>query len=153
MDTWIDQKAGSPEESHARRGDDPLRAARQRGVTARQELLRREGGTWTLKQAAANLGVSAATVETRRRAGKLIGVKSDAAGYVYPAWQFVPSGILAGLEETLAALSVRDPWMQAAYFLSGDPRLDGARPLDELRQGHIDAVRRAASGYGEHGAA
>ena len=43
--------------------------------------------------------------------------------------------------------------MRAAFFLSGDPRLNGATPLEELRRGNIEAVRRAASAYGEHGAA
>ncbi len=61
--------------------------------------------------------------------------------------------MIPGLEAILTSLPEQDPWMQAAFVLSGDPRLNGATPLDELRRGSIDAVRRAAAGYGEHGAA
>ena len=60
---------------------------------------------------------------------------------------------LTGFESALRELGVRDPWMKAAFFLSGDPRLDGASPLEVLRRGDPEAVLRAARGYGEHGAA
>jgi putative AbiEi antitoxin of type IV toxin-antitoxin system len=132
---------------------DPLIKARLRGLAARQTLLQREGGVLSAEQVAAHLGLSRQAVDKRRRAGRLIGLSLGRRGYAYPAWQFAEIGTLAGLDEVLAALSVRDPWMQAAFFLSGDPRLDGATPLDELRRGNVDAVRRAAGGYGEHGAA
>jgi hypothetical protein len=153
MDTWIGQKPGQAGEPPPEGRDDPLRAARERGRAVRQELLQREGGTWTAEQVASYVGVTLDVIEGSRRAGSLIGLRTDRPGHVYPVWQFDRHRVLAGLEETLAALTVHDPWMQAAYFLSSDPRLNGARPLDELRQGHLDAVRRAASGYGEHGAA
>jgi hypothetical protein len=42
--------------------------------------------------------------------------------------------------------------MQLAFFLQENPYLDGAVPLVRLRQGDVAAVRRAAQGYGEHGA-
>src|SRR5262249_38223571 len=105
------------------------------------------------ERVAVKLDVPPSTVEARRRSGRLIGLRTEDDVFVYPAWQFIASDVLPGLEETLSALSVRDPWIQAAYFLSGGPRLNGARPLDELRRGHVDAVKRAANGYGEHGAA
>jgi len=78
------------------------------------------------------------------------------------SWSFNPLvtvGLLAlaiaylRARRRLVASGVEWPARRTAYFLSGDPRLDGARPLDELRKGRVNAVRRAASGYGEHGAA
>jgi hypothetical protein len=132
---------------------DPLARARLRGLVMRQELLRREGGTWTVDQVAAHLGLSRQAVDKRRRAGKLIGLNVGRRGYAYPAWQFGQDGVILGLEAALTSLSIHDPWMRAAFFLSGDPRLDGATPLDELRRGNVEEVCRAARGYGEHGAA
>ena len=133
--------------------DDPLAGARLRGLAMRQEILRSDGGTLTAGQVAAHLGLSRQAVDKRRRAGKLIGLNVGRRGYAYPAWQLGQDGVIPGLEETLTSLTVHDPWMRAAFFLSGDPRLEGARPLDALRQGNLASVRRAASGYGEHGAA
>jgi hypothetical protein len=126
---------------------------RLRGLEAPQDLLQAEGGVFTVEQAARSLGITRQAVDKRRRAGKLIGLYTGRRGYAYPAWQFGPNGVLPGLERVLSDLSVRGPWMQAAFFLSGDPRLDGATPLEKLRQGNLEAVRRAARGYGEHGAA
>lgn len=133
--------------------DDPLAGARLRGLAARDEILRREGGTLSVAQVASHLGMSRQAVDKRRRAEKLIGLSIGRRGYLYPAWQFGQGGVIPGLETVLASLSVHDPWMRAAFFLSGDPRLEGTTPLDELRRGNVDAVRRAAAGYGEHGAA
>jgi hypothetical protein len=56
------------------------------------------------------------------------------------------------LESVLKALSVRDPWMQAAWMLNGNFGLEGDRPLDRLRAGKMDAVLAAAALYGEQGA-
>ena len=131
---------------------DPLAPARLRGLAARQEILRLEGGTLSAEQVADHLGLSRQAVDKRRRSGKLIGLSVGRRGYAYPAWQFGQAGVIPGLEETLTSLSIHDPWMRAAFFLSGDPRLGGATPLDELRRGKLEAVRRAARGYGEHGA-
>ncbi len=133
--------------------DDPLAAARLRGLRARQDLLASEGGTWTAERAAAHLGLSRQQVDNRRRAGRLIGLDTGRRGFAYPVWQFGERGILEGLEPVLGAMTVLDPWGQAIFFLSGDPRLGGERPLDALRRGRVEEVQRAARGYGEHSAA
>lgn len=133
--------------------DDPLAAARLRGLRAKQDLLQAEGGTWRAEQVAAHLALSRQQVDNRRRAGRLIGLETGRRGFAYPVWQFDHQGVLAGLEAVLQAMPVRDPWGQASFFLSGDPRLGGERPLDALRRGRLEDVRRAASGYGEHSAA
>ena len=118
-----------------------------------QEILRRDGGTLSEAQVARSLGLSTKDVEELRQTGRLIGLERERHSYAYPAWQITPDGILPGLEATLADFTIQDPWMQAAFFVSTDPRLDGERPLDALRRGNVAAVRRAASAYGEHGAA
>jgi hypothetical protein len=42
--------------------------------------------------------------------------------------------------------------MRAAFFLSGDLRLNSQTPLEVLQGGDIKAVRDAGIAYGEHGA-
>lgn len=100
------------------------------------------------------LGVTQQAVDKRRRAGKLLAVPVG-RGYRYPAWQFDErgrGGVLPGLEEVLESFGVEEPWMRASFFLRRNGRLDDRRPLDVLREGEMEAVKRAARAYGEHGA-
>jgi hypothetical protein len=73
-------------------------------------------------------------------------------GYVYPAFQVGPSGLLPGIREVLDAFDEDDPWARVNFMLTGDARLGGRRPIDVLREGDVASVTRAARGYGEHGA-
>ncbi len=134
------------------RRDDPLAPARIRGLKARAQLLEAEGGTLTAEQVAALLNITRQAVDKRRRAGRLLALSTGRRGCAYPAWQFGPEGVLPGFEEVLAALTVRGPWTQAAFFLGGNLYLDGETPLAELRRRNVAAASRAASAYGEHGA-
>ena len=74
-------------------------------------------------------------------------------GYYYSAWQFGESGTLLGLESVLKALSDHDAWMQLAFFIAPNPRLDGRAPYQALAEGRLEAVLIAAQAYGEQGAA
>jgi len=132
--------------------DDPLAAARLRGVAARQDLLAREGGTLRVKEVAELLHLSRQAVHKRHRAGRLLAIECGRHGAVYPAWQFVPGGVLPGLEEVLRALADHDPWMQLAFFVSENTALESGTPLDALRRNDLPAVLRAARLYGEHAA-
>ncbi|MBI3971349.1 MAG: hypothetical protein HY332_08665 [Chloroflexi bacterium] len=142
----------SPDALVALLADDPLAAARLRGLQARERLLQTEGGTLTAGQVAKLLGVTQQAVDKRRRAGRLLALNLGRRGSAYPAWQFGPDGVLDGFEAVLAALAV-SPWTQASWFLSGDVRLGGETPLAALRRGNVDAVQRAARASGEHSAA
>ncbi|MGH2458259.1 MAG: hypothetical protein ACRDIY_05265 [Chloroflexota bacterium] len=142
-----------PEAIAALRQEDPLAEARLRGISMRERLLQAEGGTFTAEQVAQHLRMTRQAVDKRRRAGRLIAFSAGRRGYLYPVWQFGADGTLPGLERILSQLAVHDPWMQAAFFLSGDPRLSDRSPLEALRAGEVEAVCRAARGYGEHSAA
>jgi hypothetical protein len=131
---------------------DPLADARRRGTAAKQRLLRVEGEPLSGSAVAAHLEITEADVAQRRRDGRLLGIATDDNDYVYPVWQFARHGIVSGLTDVLSELRDHDPWMQLAFFLTGDPRLAGEMPLAALRHGRIDAVRRAARAYGEQGA-
>lgn len=142
-----------PEVAEALREQDPLLPARLRWLRGREHLLLMEGGAVTALQAAELLGITRQAVDKRRRVGTLIGLSLGRKGYVYPVWQFDQGGTLPGLEAVLAELKEFSPWMQDAFMLSGDARLDGKRPLDLLRQGTVQRVVAVASAYGEQGGA
>lgn len=140
------------EESVASQSQDPLAAARLRGLEARRRLLESEGGTLPATAVAKLLGISRQAVNKRRRAGTLLAFPLGRRGFAYPLWQFEDGAAVAGLEEVLRELSGEDPWMQARFFLHHHPHLDGERPLDALRHGRREEVVTAARSYGEHGA-
>lgn len=134
--------------------EDPLTEARLRGLRMRERLLGAAGRAVSAGEAGELLGgISRQAVDKRRRAGRLLALPAGGRGYRYPVWQFAEGGVLPGLEEVLPDFAVDDPWMRAAFFLGGNVRLEGAIPLEELRRGRVEEVRRAARSYGEQGAA
>jgi hypothetical protein len=142
-----------PEAIETLAADDPLAPARLRGLRERERLLSEEGGTWTAEQVAKHLGLTRQTVNLRRKHGTLLGLDAGRHGFRYPAWQFARTGTIAGLEQTLEALERLDPWMQQAFMLGRNARLKDKRAIDVLRAGDVSSVARAASAFGEHGAA
>jgi hypothetical protein len=132
---------------------DPLAKARLRGALAQRELLAADGGALSGAELATLLGVSRQAIDKRRKAGQLLAVELPRRGYLYPAWQVTEAGVLPGVVEVLAALRAHDAWAQARFFVTGNLRLGGKRPLDRLRRGDVEAVLRVARTFGEHGAA
>ena len=133
---------------------EPLAPAFIRGIEAERRLLDEFGGTLTAEQVGGILGISRQAVEKRRRAHTLIALATGRHGYRYPAWQFTKSGTpLRGLDDVLQALGPHDEWMQAAFFVSANPRLGDDTPIELLKAGHLKRVIEAAQSYGEHGAA
>lgn len=143
----------SPEALLTLTATDPLASARLRGLVAKQQLLEAEGGCLSSTQVASLLGITRQAVDKRRRSGQLIGLPTGKNRYAYPAWQFTTAETLPGLETVLQHLQVRDAWMQTAFMLNGNLRLDGMSPLEALRQGKLEEVVLAAQTYGEQGAA
>ena len=131
----------------------PLAKARLRGVLAQRELVDAEGGALTGNELATLLHVTRQAVDKRRKAGRLLALELPKRGYLYPAWQFTDDGVLQGLAEVLAALPDDSPWAKARFFVAGNDRLGGRRPVDVLREGDVMAVLRSAEMSGEHGAA
>ncbi len=132
--------------------EDPLAAARLRGIRERNRMLRMEGGVMSADEAARELNLTRQAVDKRRKAGRLLALSLGRRGFAYPAWQFVRGSLLPGLERVLKAIPERNAWMQAVYFLSPDPRLADRLPLHELRRGRVDEVLRTCRAFGEHGA-
>jgi hypothetical protein len=143
----------APEVVEALGVQDTLAAAKVRGARQAHELLHEEGGTVSSSAMGEILGgISHQAVDKRRRAGKLLALPLGKGRYRYPVWQVRDGDTIKGLPEVLSSLGVEDPWMKAAFFLSGDARLSGERPIDMLKRGESSAVKEAAAAYGVHGA-
>jgi hypothetical protein len=132
---------------------EPLAPSFIRGIEAKRRLIEENGGVLSAEQIANNLGISRQAVEKRRQAGRLVALTTGRHGYRYPAWQFTESGTVAGLEDVLKVLAPHDEWMQTAFFVSKNPRLNFRAPIEALRDGHVQQVLDCADAYGEHGAA
>lgn len=142
-----------PFKPHVSDPTDPLVRARLRGQQARLNLLNSEGGTLSVGQVAELLGITRQAVNKRRQTGRLLALSLGGRGFAYPTWQFSEGAVLPGLTAVLEELADHDPWMQARFFLSPNLRLEGSRPLDEIRRGKVEGVLTAAKDYGEQGAA
>jgi hypothetical protein len=133
--------------------EDPLWAAKLRGREQLKQLEMAGGGVASSEQAATLLGITRQAVDKRRSQNQLIGLTQGRRGYSYPRFQFVGSSTLRGLEDVLKVLGAGDPWMQLAFFVNPNDRLNGRTPEKELLEGKVDAVLRAARMVGEQGAA
>lgn len=142
-----------PDAIETLKADDPLGPARLRGLRERERLLNVEGGTRSADEVASHLNLTRQAVNKRRQQGALIGLDAGRHGYLYPAWQLVRDGTIAGLGEVLDALRQHDPWMQHIFMVTRNTRLGDLSPLEGLRQGRLDDVLKAARAFGEHGAA
>jgi len=129
--------------------DDPLAAAKARGEQAKRDILAAQGELLDASEVARRLRTSETEVHRRRITEVLLALPTDSGQYGFPAWQFAEDGLLPGLQPVFDAMTIRSPWMRAQFFLTGDLRLNGRRPLDVLRGGDVEAVRRAGAAYGE----
>jgi hypothetical protein len=129
----------------------PLIEAQLRGVAMKREMLKAEGGTLSASELAGHLGISVQGVNKRRDRNRVFWLERG-TGYCYPAFQIADEGLLPGIQDVLGAFTVSDPWMRVHFMLTADTRLDGQRPLDLLRAGDIEVVKRAAAAFGTHGA-
>ncbi len=131
---------------------DPIVAAKLRGFELRQQMLKKADGVLSSGKVAALLKLSRQAVDKRRAANQLLALTQGRRGYSYPSFQFEDGKTLNGLEEVLRNLTALDPWMQLRFFTSPHERLGNKTPIEALRNGRVDHVVSAASGYGEQGA-
>jgi hypothetical protein len=132
--------------------DNPLVAAKLRGLRARQHMLEVSGGALTSQQVAEVLGITRQAVDKRRASNQLLALTQGKRGYGYPSFQFDEGKTLKGFEDVLGELKALDPWMQLNFFTSAHERLDGITPIKALQDGLVQEVKSVASGYGEQGA-
>jgi hypothetical protein len=105
------------------------------------------------EELAAALGLSRATVDNRRVAGKLLALEFGAKrGFRFPRWQrelMLEPKIRSGFESVLKQLAAAGSWSRYRFFLRSAPELDGRTPVEALRAGDADAVLRAAESWTE----
>ncbi len=132
---------------------DPLTAALLRGAEMKRALLQAEGGVLSAAELARLLGITTQALGKRRAKHQVFWLEIG-DGFVYPAFQVTPEGILPGIRAVLDSFDadLTDAWSRVAFMLTGDARLAGRRPIDVLRAGDIAAITRAARGYGHDGA-
>lgn len=126
---------------------DPTAALLAAGAKTKQDILERAGGILGVNDVAALLGITRQAVDKRRRAHRLIAI-SQGHDYAYPAAQFTRDGLVPGLDQALAAMPIRDPWMRLEWLLTADDELEGSSPLEALKAGLTDEVVANAAGYG-----
>ncbi len=131
--------------------ESPELKVRLRGAIAKRELLEMDGGVLAPSSVAELLHVSRQAVGHRRVAGKLLGIEGP-RGYLYPAWQFDGDQTLRGIKEIFGLLEGEDAWSTLIFFVRSNDAAGGKRPLDLLRKGKLNAVRRAAELYSMHAA-
>lgn len=135
-----------------RRGSSGAAQALLRGKLAQQRLKESDGGSVSAEEARAFLGhITRQAVLDRHRKGRLLGWRETRQNAVrFPVWQFTDTGLLPGFEEVLALLrssAAVDDWAAVLFFLNPRSSLGGQRPLDALRAGKVEAVKRAARGF------
>jgi hypothetical protein len=128
---------------------DPLAAARARGEQAKRDILAAQGYLLHTYEVAERLELTQGAVRLRRESGRLVALPLDDGTWVFPAWQFTDHGLLPGLEDVLRSLTASDAWSRILFLQSGDPYLNGQTPLELIRRGEIEPVRRLAAAYDE----
>lgn len=117
------------------------------------ELLEHNGGTYSAAETGVRLGGITADA-VRKRGKRLLSVRIGNKQR-YPVWQFdSEGGLLPGFEALLARLATAPDLAKVHFFLTPCPELDGATPLQALRQGgeQTPLLARLATQFGQQGA-
>jgi hypothetical protein len=99
------------------------------------------------------LGLSRATVDNRRVAGKLLALElGSKRGFRFPRWQtelVLEKEGRSSFEAVLERLADVGPWSRYRFFVQQAPELEGGTPVEALRDGDVEAVLRAAESWAE----
>jgi hypothetical protein len=132
--------------------DDPLLAAKIRGLKRKKQMLEASGGALSSEQVSEVLGISRQAVDKRRSSNQLLALTQGRRGNSYPSFQFDDGKTIKGLESVLSQLKALDPWMQLVFFTTPNERLGGKTAIEGLQDGMVEEVTHVAGGYGEQGA-
>ncbi len=123
----------------------PLAQAKERGKKYRQESIQAAFRSHVVTDL---LNISDEDLAQLRRSNKLVFL-DDGNSYVYPKCQFDGDKIIDGIDRVIAELPIIEGWTQLIFLESGDPALNGDKPIDRLRVGDLATVVLAAGNYGQ----
>jgi hypothetical protein len=119
---------------------------------ARDALLERSGGAFSLTAAAQTLGISRQALHKRIAGGTALGMMGAENEIVVPKLQIATNGekpvILPGIDTVtkLFKEAAAGPWMALQFLADADPNL-GRTPIEALRAGEREAVVQAARAH------
>ena len=122
----------------------PLAQTKERGRKYRKESIQ---AAFSSQEITNLLKISDEDLARLCRSNKIIFL-DDGNSYVYPQCQFDRDRIIDGIDRVIAELPIIEGWTQLIFLESGDPSLQGDKPIDRLRLGDISAVVTAAGNYG-----
>lgn len=123
---------------------DPLANAKARGQEYRQKSIKK---SFSSKEVMNILKISEQDLNRLCQSNQIVFLK-DGSRYVYPKSQFFSDKIVDGIDRVIKELPSKDGWTQLIFLESGDPYLQGDRPIDRLRKGDISSVVIAAGNDG-----
>jgi hypothetical protein len=95
-------------------------------------------------QMAKELGISPATLANWRREGRVVAFKRDLRNYHYPGRQIYRGTVIEGLCDIVRRFDhVEDGW---EWLVTPNSQTQGLPPIDRLRLGAREEVKRAAEG-------
>ncbi|MET3523834.1 DNA-binding protein [Mesorhizobium abyssinicae] len=129
---------------------DPLVPALARNIEHRKLLIERAGGTVSAEDAGRLLGISRQAVDKRRRAEALLAIR-EGSDWRYPTCQFDNTDVTAGIADVVRAYASSGPWVALDFLLAPDSALEGHSPIEALKAGNREAVRRLLRGEAQDG--
>ncbi|AZO32419.1 DNA-binding protein [Mesorhizobium sp. M1B.F.Ca.ET.045.04.1.1] len=129
---------------------DPLVPALARNIEHRKLLIERAGGTVSAEDAGRLLGISRQAVDKRRRAEALLAIR-EGSDWRYPTCQFDKTDVAAGIADVVRAYASSGPWVALDFLLAPDSALEGHSPIEALKAGNREAVRRLLRGEAQDG--
>ena len=122
---------------------DPLVPALARGTEHREALRDTAGGMLSASEVGSFLSISRQAVDKRRRAGQLLAIR-EGGDWSYPACQFDQRTgvVLTGIADVVRGLEGQGPWVVLDFLLTADDVIDGRSPIEALRAGDTELVKR-----------
>lgn len=122
--------------------DRTTRALLHRGRAAQVARLD-AGDMLSTDEAAARIGINAASIEALIANGNCIGLMHSDGGFRLPSWQFEPN-FLPVVPKLAKALATAEGWALLAFLESPQGVLDGATPRVAIERGETERVLEIA---------
>jgi nucleoid DNA-binding protein len=123
-----------------------------RGKEISEADLKESGGSFTLQDVESLLGISRQAIDKKVQDNALLAIPGPHGRRRYPVVQFTTDGTVPGLQKVLKSLPSTNGWFRLNFLVTPDAHLGDQRPVDVLKQGHIEPVVTAAKAVGVQGA-